>query len=474
MHIEIKHIETEVERQFELAQIYHDENAVLLTEWVAEEGWYTLYLSTKKELYCVRSQLKNENPYIVDLTAVFPVCARLQRAIFDLNKVPTQNTVDTRPWLIHDEQSYNFVKVGGEGVHEIPVGPIHAGIIEPGHFRFSVVGERVLKLEQRLGYTHKGIHQLLKNKSLEEGSKIIGRVSGDNTVAYAYAFAMACEQAVNAKIPFQISLLRGILLERERIVNHISDIGAIANDAGLPTLQASFNILKENFLQKNKIYANHRYLMDCILPFKNNIELSKLQLEEIRTELVQLSQRLKELECICQTHIGLQDRLQNTGIVTTALAMRLQALGIVAKASGFCFDVRKLLSIYPYSHFPVTNAETTTGDVAARVSVRFKESFESIELIRQFSRQLLSYSEVTRRSAVIPRSAGFGIGCVEGWRGPITVIVAIENNNLQWCHFHDPSWQNWPTLEYAVLNNIVADFPLINKSLNLSYSGHDS
>lgn len=494
----VHHIEAGVLQQTTIAQSIQAENGVLLTEWIAPSNnpntkkteWYTLYLLPEKGLCCVHSTLHSKFPALADLSHYFPVANRLQRAIRELTRIPTKKATDKRSWLNHghfpigvlnEERRfkpahttvYPFKRVSGDGVHEIPVGPVHAGIIEPGHFRFSVVGERILKLEARLGYTHKGIHQLLKNQTLEHASKLIGRISGDSTVAYACAFAMACEHALNDKVNPKIMLYRAILLERERLANHIGDIGAIINDAGLPSLQSSFNLLKEILLRHNAYYTNHRYLMDCIAPLASATVLSTDNLKMMKAELTNFENRLNELQQICDTHYGLQDRLVNTGILTTETAKKLGIIGLASKASGIDLDIRRLYPYYPYDTCVVTKSLISTADVAARVAIRFKESFESITLIRQFIEEWYSQHKKNSKPEN-PLTKGLGFGCVEGWRGPISVIVSINDHRINWCHFHDPSWQNWLAVEYAVLDNIVADFPLINKSFNLSYSGQDS
>lgn len=493
-------LNVEVAQQKEIASFMKKNEGVLLTEWVSPNNklntinWFTFYLLPTEGLYCIQSVLHKKFPRLLDLSQEYPVCYRLQRAIYELTRISTKNTKDKRFWLNHGyfplgvlnqnsklklspSSHYAFKKVTGEGVHEIPVGPVHAGIIEPGHFRFSVVGERILKLEERLGYTHKGIHQLLRNKSIEEAAKLIGRVSGDSTVAYAYAFAKACEQAKHYCVNENVMMERNICLERERLCNHIGDIGAIINDAGLPSLQASFNCLKEQLLRYNAKYFGHRYLMDCIKPFTEKLLLITSHLQIMKLELIELEENLLRLEEIVNQHLGLQDRIQNTGIISMKLAKDLGLLGVVSKASGVDYDIRRLLPSTVYDTTFISSCNMTAGDVAARVAVRFKENFESIKLIQKLIETLCDTKDNIYKEQKFSSSnheINMGIGVVEGWRGPISVIVSMDENHLDWCHFHDPSWQNWLALEYAVMDNIVADFPLINKSLNLSYSGHDS
>src|SRR3989338_11547380 len=488
-------LDVPLSEQLNIAALIKNNQGVLLTEWVAPNQttksthWFTLYLLSDASIYCVQSPLKQTRPTILDLSSQFPVCNRLQRAIYELARIPTRHFKDKRYWLNHGyfplgilndgmskparKQHYAFKKVTGDGVHEIPVGPVHAGIIEPGHFRFSVVGERLLKLEERLGYTHKGIHQLLKNKSIDEALHLMGRISGDSTVAYAIAFSRACEQSKNEPVHFNIALERNICLERERLMNHIGDIGAIINDAGLPALQSSFSCLKEQMLQYNARYMKHRYMMDCITPFSQQMLLTDASLKAMIAELIEIEKKLRSLHKIVETDGGLQDRLQTTGMISTEQAHQLGLLGLAAKASGIDLDLRRLFPADSMIPNFISACSITTGDVAARVAIRFKESFESINLIRKFIEQREA-TESPLHADERPSPTHIGIGIVEGFRGSVTVIVSLDNNRVEWCHFHDPSWQNWLAVEYAILNNIVADFPLINKSFNLSYSGQDS
>ena len=479
-----------------LAEYVKGEKGVLLTEWVAPTQtahrhamtWSVLYWLPQQGLWCASALLNHRIPRLRDLSHYFPVASRLQRAIYELTRIPTQHAPDRRYWLNHGHfplgiltkkkpprlpsHSYTFQKISGEGVHEIPVGPVHAGVIEPGHFRFSVVGERILKLEERLGYTHKGIHQLLKDKPLTDAAKLIARVSGDSTIGYSYAFAMACEHALHHQVNLATQYYRAILLERERLANHIGDIGAIVNDTSLPSLQSSFQLLKETLLRYNVTYSGHRYGMDAITPLASITRDVRVLIEPMHAELNTLIAQWHELKAICDQHYGFQDRIIKTGILETDTAKQWGIVGMAARASGIAMDLRCDHPYAPYDQLSATLITDLQGDVAARVSVRFSEWMESLSLIKQCLEKCPSASESTTRTPSL--DTGLGVGCVEGWRGPIVVVVSIKNKRVEWCHFHDPSWQNWLALEVAVLGNIVADFPLINQSFNLSYSGHDS
>ncbi len=374
---------------------------------------------------------------------------------------------------IQNLDDYPFVQVEGQGVHEIPVGPVHAGIIEPGHFRFSVIGERVLRLEQRLGYTHKGIEKRFENMSLQQGAKLAGRVSGDSTVAYAWAYAMAAESIANIIPPERAVWLRALLLERERVANHLGDLGYLGNDVALSFGFAQFWILKEQVLRNNATLFGHRYLMDTIVPGGIKASLSEEGKRLIAEECVLLEREVTILRGIYDEHAGVQDRFIGTGRVEPKLAAQLGLCGLAGRASAQAWDARVFFACAPYDKLDVHMSTYRNGDVAARVIVRFEELFESLRLQRQILVNLIHEEEAPVLLEKLPANK-FGVGMVEGWRGEVLVAIHTDaEGNLARVHPHDPSWQNWPLLEHAVIDNIVPDFPLINKSFNLSYSAQD-
>ncbi len=354
----------------------------------------------------------------------------------------------------------------GEGVHSIPVGPVHAGVIEPGHFRFQVVGEKILRLEERLGYTHKGIEKRFEGMDFTTGARLAGRVSGDSTVAHAWAYAMAVENLTASEIPARAQWLRALCLERERVANHLGDLGALGNDAGLAFGLAQFSRLKEGVLRTNHQLFGHRYLMDMVIPGGLARDLDSSGAELIRQEINTL------LPEIYEEHAGLQDRLVTTGQVTPELAARLGLMGVAGRASGQRCDLRVQLPTQPYHELEVKMATHQDGDVDALVTVRFEELREALRLQREILTRLpVGEINVPLHPA---RPSACGLGWSEGWRGEVfTWVRADDNNRIDRCHPQDPSWVLWPALEYAVLSDIVPDFPLINKSFNLSYSGHD-
>jgi Ni,Fe-hydrogenase III large subunit/Ni,Fe-hydrogenase III component G len=428
------------------------------------------------------------------LSDFFPAATRMQRAAADLTGVSALDA-DTRPWLRHSAwpreykplaprsidyagdgvpppDDYAFVRVSGDGVHEIPVGPVHAGIIEPGHFRFSIVGEKVLKLEERLGYAHKGIERLFARTKLDEGHRLAARVSGDSAVAFSWAYCQALEGLARCEVPERAVWLRALALEAERIANHLGDLGFIGNDAGLAFALAQCSRLKEDVLRLNQTWTEHRYMMDAIVPGGVACDLVPHVARLILEQNSMLLAQVRQVKAMFDDHSGLQDRLIGTGRVAPELADRLGLCGLAGRASGAAWDLRVQFPCTPYDRLEVHIATHRNGDVAARTIVRFEEVLESLDLCSAILDRMPSGD--VRVEMSVPLDGSLGVGWIEGWRGE--VMIALEagpGGTLKRVHPHDPSWQNWPLLEHAVIGNIVPDFPLINKSFNLSYSGVD-
>lgn len=483
-----------------LCRWMRDGGGQLVTLWGEdvrrERAGYRLcvVLHSADELIVAEVSLPVEAPVYADLSEMFPNASRLQRAAYDMVGLRALGG-DARPWLRHSAWSseafplrhdavltptsaaeavteYDFIRVEGDGVHEIPVGPVHAGTIEPGHFRFSVVGEKVLRLEERLGYAHKGIEKRFENLSAMEGARLAARVSGDSAVAYTWAYAMAIEALTGTAPPLRALTLRAVLLERERLANHLGDLGALGSDAGFAVGLAQFSRLKEDLLRANAVVWSQRYLMDAIVPGGVRDDVSDAAAHALIANLDAIAAEIERLREIYDNHAGLQDRFMGAGRVTTELAIQLGLVGLAARASGCARDWRSTLPVAPYMPGSCPAIVRPQGDVAARVAVRFDESIASIALCRRWLSALPDGAVSTPLGPVATDE--LGIGGVEGWRGPVLVAVRLDTKGcVRRCHPHDPSWHNWPVLEHAIIDNIVPDFPLINKSFNLSYSGHD-
>jgi Ni,Fe-hydrogenase III large subunit/Ni,Fe-hydrogenase III component G len=440
-------------------------------------------------------------PTYPGIAHLFPAAARIERATRDLLGITATapgEPPDPRPWLRHNAwpaghyplrrdatleprtsnlDPYPFVQVEGEGVHEIAVGPVHAGIIEPGHFRFSVVGEKVLRLEAHLGYTHKGIARRFKSLPQSEGHRLAARISGDSAVAFSWSYCAALESITQTPVPERALQLRALALEHERLANHLGDLGALGNDAGFAFGLTQFSRLKEDLLRANQETFAERYLFSYILPGGVAADLPQSAYAHLIHLYRILDHEVAALRTLYADHGGLQDRFREAGILTQEQARQLGALGLAARASGISHDLRATHPWAPYDTLATKVVTESTGDVAARVQLRFREIFESLRLCRALLASLSHTSAEAAPVAIpIPQAPPnrLGLGIIEAWRGPVlTALETGPNAAIRHCHAHDPSWQNWPLLEYAILGNIVPDFPLINKSFNLSYSGAD-
>ena len=417
-----------------------------------------------------------------------PPAIRLERSVADLYGLTPYGAQDRRPWLDHGRWErrrplgparsadpgdgappYDFLAVEGEGLHRIPVGPVHAGIIEPGHFRFTAAGETVVRLEERLGYAHRGLEARMAGASIEAAARLAARASGDSTVAYSIAFARAAEGALGVNAPARAHWLRALMAELERLANHIGDIGAICNDAAFPLMHAHCGALREDVLRAADAAFRHRLMMDCVVPGGVARDVSEAGVAAIRAVLKLVRARFPVLVELYDGAASLQDRTVGTGVVRPELAERFGAGGFVGRASGRAFDARRALPYPPYDALDLETPRREEGDVNARVWVRIEEVGQSLALIEQ----ILERAPQGEVLASLAKGSGEGLALVEGFRGDIFAWVAIEGGAVERAHLRDPSWFQWPLLEAAIEGNIVADFPLCNKSFNCSYAGVD-
>ncbi len=372
-------------------------------------------------------------------------------------------------------QSYRFLPAEGESLHQIAVGPVHAGIIEPGHFRFTANGETVVRLEERLGYTHKGIESLMAGASIDKAARLASRTSGDSTAAYGFAFARAVEAALEIEIPPRAVWLRALMAELERLANHFGDIGAICNDAGFALMLAHCGVLRERVLRTAHGCFGHRLMMDCIVPGGVSIDLASPGFDQIRELVRTIGKAFPPLVELYDNTASLQDRTVGTGLARPSLVKQYGCGGPIGRASARAFDARVQLSYPPYEallfNYDVPVLED--GDVNARVWIRIREVEQSLALVEQILARMPVHGDV-RVPVTATGKAGEGLALVEGFRGDILAWVRLDAEaRIERCHLRDPSWFQWPVLEAAIENNIVADFPLCNKSFNCSYSGHD-
>ncbi len=454
-------------------------------------------LACQGDYLVLSTRVPLSHPVIASHTPYFPAANRLERHLQDMFGLAFLDHPASHRWTRHQawpehcfplresfpvsgqsqgktpsDVDYPFTPVSGNGVYEIPVGPVHAGIIEPGHFRFHAVGEDILNLEARLGYVHKGIEKIAVGRDPAGLARLAARVSGDSTVAHTWAACMAMERAAGITVPPRALAIRAILAERERIANHLGDIGAICNDVGFGFAQMQFSRLREDWQRGNASVFGHRLLMDRVVPGGVTRNLTHQCALLLRQQNETLSRELEGLLPIIDDHPSLEDRVLGTGILSTGIAQQYGVLGYAGKASGVDYDLRRDHSYAPYDRLQVESPCLSSGDVAARIEVRALEIQHSIQLLEQLLRRLPDSPFQATLQKPAPGSEGLGL--VEGWRGEILCYVRFDADGRLARFFpRDPSWFNWPALEHLIQNNIVPDFPVCNKSINGSYSGHD-
>ncbi len=436
-------------------------------------------------------------PRLPSLTPVFAAADRPERAIHDLLGVVFEGHPDTRRWLRHQawraethplqpeqplagappartpaDVGYPFRRMAGDAVHEVAVGPIHAGTIEPGHFRFATVGEQALTLETRLGYTHRGVEKLAVGRDTAGLLRLAARVSGDSTVAHAWAACMAIERAAGCAVPPRALALRGLLAERERVANHLGDVGAIAGDVGFSFAQMQFGALRERWQRRSAERFGHRLLMDtlCAGGVRTDIDLEGTR--ALLQDHARLRAELAPLTAILLDHPSLEDRLVGTGVLSAADAQVLGCLGYLGRASGLTFDLRRDAPYPPYDRLPVRVPRYDSGDVAARMRVRLDEIGVALELMDTLLAALPPGPVSTHWEA--PPAGARGLGLVEGWRGETLAFVRFgADGRVARYAPRDPGVFAWPALERLLPGNIIPDFPVCNKSVNGAYAGCD-
>jgi Ni,Fe-hydrogenase III large subunit/Ni,Fe-hydrogenase III component G len=367
-----------------------------------------------------------------------------------------------------DKGRYTFNKVEGEGIFEVPVGPVHAGIIGPGHFRFSAAGEPIIDLDIRLGFTHRGAEKLFERKTPAETLKLAECVAGDSAFAHSLAFCRAVEAIGGVTVPERALWLRALFLELERLYNHAAGIGGIALDVGFSAPAAYASLIKEAVHQVSDRLTGSRFLkgVNTIGGARKDIDREKASF--LIAALNSLSKDFNDLKDILLSSVSFMDRVETTGLLRKKIAEDLGVIGLAGRASGLALDLRRNSQPYAAAGFKMVARQE--GDVAARLNVRIDEFEESLRLIRFFLAKLPE-GELASRPA---QKEGSALGSAEGWRGPVLYWLSLDSFGLiRRCKIVDPSFHNWPGLAYAVHNNIIPDFPVCNKSFDLSYSGND-
>jgi Ni,Fe-hydrogenase III large subunit/Ni,Fe-hydrogenase III component G len=488
------------ERFAEAAKALKKAYALLAAEWAADEtpfgrgfGIFACY-RRESEYLILKTSAPVDDPTFPSITKKFVPAYRFERQMESLMGVTAVGHPDKRPWIKHEDWpqdawplrksfdasqrlprgsgEYRWIRAEGEGVYEIPVGPVHAGIIEPGHFRFQAMGEDILNLEEKLGYTHKGIEKRFESLSWLEASRLAGRVSGDTTVAHSLAYSRALEDMTGTIISDRAHWLRALFLERERIANHLGDLGAICNDVAFAILLYQFHRLKEMVVRTNLKLFGHRFMMDRVVPGGVSVDIEGEGIRTILAELDWLAEEFERLVTIYDENASVEDRVRDTGILTSEKARDLCVVGFVARASGLNLDCRIHHPFPPYDRIGVTVPVLVSGDVHARAWVRVEEVRDSIRIIREIVKSLPEGRTAAPVNGALPDQTGFA--AVEGWRGEILCWVQSgPKGEINRCMVRDPSSVNWLGLEQCIHGNIVPDFPLCNKSFNQSYSGND-
>jgi Ni,Fe-hydrogenase III large subunit/Ni,Fe-hydrogenase III component G len=426
---------------------------------------------------------------ISSATRINPSAAWYERETSDQFGVEFAGHPDPRPLLFHEcwpagahplagiagnpgemRPEYRFVPVRGIGVCEVPVGPVHAGIIEPGHFRFSVVGDTVVHLELRHFYTHKGVEALFAGVPVERAVTLAESVSGDNCFAHAVAYCQAVENLCGATVPPRGQALRLIGLELERLMAHIADFGAMCGDVGFSLPTAYTARIKESLLQASTRFFGTRCWRGLATPGGMRRDLPVEAVKELARIVAAAEKDFAEMAAIALDAPSLLNRFQKTGILGKQIAQELGTVGVVARASGLRHDVRHDHPYGQYRKLTVEVVSQTAGDAFARARQRVAEARVSAQLIAQTLGELPAGIVATTIPATFD---GESFSAVESPRGELLYWLRIKQGRIARCHIKSPSFQNWPALPHAMKGNIIADFPLVNKSFNLSYSGCD-
>jgi Ni,Fe-hydrogenase III large subunit/Ni,Fe-hydrogenase III component G len=484
--------------------LYNDKSLTLkqitATDERKEQGcfkiWY-IFGKPKENSFIIPYIRLNDTNEFPSITPVMHQAWNYERKIRSFFGLIPVGHPDTRPIILHEnwpsdtyplrkdfdwntrpptaQGTYQFQKIEGEGIYEIPVGPVHAGIIEPGHFRFSVAGEEIMLLEPRLGYTHKGSEKLFEQLSIDDKIRLSEKISGDSSFSHSLAFCQALEQLAKLTVPRRALYLRVIYAELERLANHFGDIGALMLDTGYNFGGSNGARLREKILRINDKLTGSRFLRKVNVPGGVTCDINKNQAELILNELKNIENDFFEVIEIAKGSASLTNRMKTTGIVSWEIANDHGLVGVAARAVGIERDARVDFSYAAYSELGFNKIETEkSGDVYARFSVRVKEVYSSITILTQALQTLPDGPISAANTSIAFTRNAITVGIVEGWRGDIVYFITTdENGNISRVAPRDPSFVNWSVLEYAGLGNIIPDFPLINKSFNLSYSGYD-
>ncbi len=471
---------------------------LLTARYLPETGEYNLItLVLFPDLHRMEvweTPIAKEKGSFPSLTQKIPQAHWYERAIYDLFGLLPEGHPRFKSLILHEawpegyyplmenstepsapiSKSYKFLTVRGQGVYEIPVGPIHAGIIEPGHFRFSCMGEEIQNLEIRLGYQHRGVEKMLTQIPWRQARFLAEAVSSDTTAGNAMAHALAIEQILDITPPVYALWLRGLALEIERAACHIGDLGGICSDIGFAAGAAIYSRLRGAALGMAERMTGSRFLTAYIRPGGVKHGLSREMREGINQMAGKLIQDVKEVEPLLLDNSGSLERMEGRGVLRPHLAKEFGLVGPAGRASGVDYDVRVSYPVEPYLSLNITQPLDQEGDILARVQVRAQEALISLQLIREI---LSGLEEDTPFSVPMPDTlppGKYGVGIVEAWRGELIHLIHTNGEGgISRYSIKDPSFNNWTGLAIAARGQLIADFPLCNKSFSLSYSGND-
>ncbi len=387
---------------------------------------------------------------------------------------PLKRSVPNRPFsprtAITPEEEYRFMPVEGEGVYQIPVGPVHAGIIEPGHFRFSVIGETIANLEVRMFYKHRGIEKLAEGKRPRECVAVAEAISGDESVANALGFSLAIEKIAGIDVPDRAEYLRTIYAELERICSHLGDLAGMLVDVAYPVGANRFTVLREEFFRMNRDLTGSRFMRGAVRIGGVDADISHDRIRSLSCFLPGAEERLRDSLKIVLASPTVIDRFATTGIIEPRLVRPLHITGPAARASGANRDVRRDHPYGAYAEIVPPVRTLTGGDVLARFSLKASEVMDSLSMIRSCLEHLPNGPVIAEDDGV---PDGYARGMVESARGQNVHWVRVRDGRIDRYSVRTASFCTWQAIQHAVMGNIVADFPVINKSLNLSYAGTD-
>jgi Ni,Fe-hydrogenase III large subunit/Ni,Fe-hydrogenase III component G len=486
-HVECLRTEFEARLVTVFAEDRRPAESVFFNYYVFERKGDTRYL-------VVRAPIQADHPEFPSLAAEQPAVNWQEREIQDWFGLKAVGHPNPRRVALHDNwpdvhplrkdfpletvlppfegERHIYRPALGEGVFQVPVGPVHAGTIEPGHFNFAVAGEPILYLQLRMFYTHKGTEKLFESLAIPKAVFLAESISGDSSFSHGTAFCQAIERAAQIGVPMRATIMRTILLELERICNHVADIGAIATDVGFVVANAHASRLKETLVSLNEQLTGNRLLrgMVCVGGVRRGWDAA--QLISLRTEIDAFASEFQDLIALIDSSESTRDRLEQTGVLRPEKAKDLGIVGVAGRASGMDLDVRRDHPYAAYGRYSFRVPVYQIGDVSHRMQVRIDEVNESLGIIRSAAKESLD-GDFRAKVPPIPANR-CALSAVEGWRGEIIHWIRTgPDNHLERCRIKDPSLNNWPAVVEAVQGNIIADFPVINKSFNLSYSGTD-